>query len=151
MNTIECKQVEKGAISALPQSKPGRESGEAPESLYDVPSAYITGTETRPYNLDAYYLSRFDMRCIFDELRAMIDDDSRGDIDGERYTAEHKVFSIEAVHRYRTHGERGGDSCCGIRESYAEVDEDRIEVVRVYDEDGREYPGYVSKLNACKL
>lgn len=110
-------------------------------------SIHISMPTVDPVTAFAYSLSERDMRCIFEELRAMIDDDSRGDIDGERYTVEHKVFSIEAVHRYRTHGERGGDSYCGMWECYTEVDEDRIEVVRVYDEDGREYPEQVARLN----
>ena len=114
------------------------------ELLDDYPSEYITGHEAPAF---AYELTDRDLRCIFEELRAAIDADSRGDRDGEHYNLDYKVFRIEARHHYRTHFEQGGDSYCGVWEMVPVVDEDRIEVRRVFDEDGKDYPGYVAKLN----
>ncbi len=117
------------------------------ETLVDYPSEYITGLEERPFSLDVYTLTKYDMKCIFEELRSMIDSDSRGDVDGEQYDLDFKAYRIEAVHHYRCREESGGDSYCGTCESYGVIDEDRIEVVRVFDEDGREYPQVLAGLN----
>ena len=112
----------------------------------------ITTAPTAMQNIEpaaafAYSLSELDMRNIFAELRDQLDADSRGDIDGERCELDYKVFRIEAVHRYKCHEERGGDSYCGMCESYGVVDEDYFEVRRIFDEDGKDYPGYVAKVN----
>ncbi len=112
----------------------------------------ITTTHTSmqamaPVSAFAYTLSERDMRCIFEELRDMVDADSRGDIDGEQYEVDYKVFRIEAVHRYRVHVECGGDSCCGEWEMMPVVDTDSFEVKRVCDEEGTEYPELVARLN----
>lgn len=117
------------------------------EMLVDYPSEYITGLEERPVSLDVYTLTKYDMKCIFEELRDMVEHDSRGDIDGEQYDLDFKAYRIEAVHHYQCHEERGGDSYCGTCESYGIIDEDRIEVVRVFDEDGKEYPELLAGLN----
>lgn len=117
------------------------------ETLVDYPSEYITGLEERPFSLDAYTLTKYDMKCIFEELHSMIDSDSRGDVDGEQYNLDYKMFRIEAVHHYQCHEECGGNSYCGTCESYGVIDEDRIEVVRVFDEDGKEYPELLERLN----
>lgn len=117
----------------------------ADEVLVDIPSEHITGHEK--YSFDVYTLTKYDMKCIFEELRSMIDSDSRGDVDGEQYDIDYKMFRIEAVHHYQCREERGGDSYCGICESYGVIDEDLIEVVRVFDEDGKEYLGWVNQLN----
>lgn len=114
------------------------------EMYDDYPSEYITGEQND--SLDAYTLTPRDIRLIFEALRDMVDHDSRGDVDGQQYDLDYKAFRIEAVHRYQCHEERGGDSYCGVCESYGEVDVDRIEVLRVFDEDGREYPALVKKL-----
>lgn len=117
-----------------------------PSPIYDdYPSQYITGSSAAA--AFAYDLNELDMRCIFAELRDQTDCGSRGDIDGEAYEVDYKVYRIEAVHHYRTHLEQGGDSYCGMCESYGVVDEDYFEVRRIFDEDGRDYPGYVAKLN----
>lgn len=115
------------------------------EVLVDIPSEYITGHEK--YSFDAYTLTQRDMGIIFEELRDMVEHDSRGDIDGEQYDLDFKAYRIEAVHHYQCHEERGGDSYCGVCESYGMVDVDSLEVVRVFDEDGKDYPGWVNQLN----
>lgn len=117
------------------------------ETLVDYPSEYITGLEERPVSLDAYTLTKYDMKCIFEELHSMIDRDSRGDVDGEQYDLDYKMFRVEAVHHYRCREESDGDSYCGTCESYGVIDEDRIEVVRVFDEEGKEYPQLLAGLN----
>ena len=112
----------------------------------------ITTAPTAMQNIEpaaafAYSLSELDMRNIFAELRDQLDADSRGDIDGERCELDYKVFRIEAVHHYRYHLEQGGDSYCGVWEMIPVIDEDCFDVRRVYDEQGRDYPELVGRLN----
>lgn len=109
-----------------------------------IPTVHTSKPAIDPVTAFAYSLSERDMRCIFEELRDMGD---CSDKDGERFEVDYKVYRIEAVHRFRIHEERGGDSYCGIWQMVTVVDEDRIEVVRVYDEDGRDYPELVERLN----
>lgn len=104
-------------------------------------------TEESDYSMDPYTLTQHDIANIIDELREMIDDDTHGDVDGYRYEVDYKMFRIEAVHHYRGHEECGGDSYCGIWETVGVTDEDRIEVVKVFDEDGIEYPDIMRKFN----
>lgn len=130
------------SVAVIPTSAPVVPTDEV---LTDYPSEYITGQPE--HSLAPYTLTRFDMKCIFEELRDMVEHDSRGDIDGEQYALDYKAFRIESVHHYQCHEERGGDSYCGVCESYGVVDVDRIEVVRVFDEEGRQYPELVAKLN----
>lgn len=117
----------------------------AAEEYDDYPSQYITGSSAAA--AFAYELNELDMRCIFAELRDQTDCGSRGDIDGEAYEVDYKVYRIEAVHHYRTHLEQGGDSYCGVWEMVPVVDEDCFDVRRVYDEQGRDYPELVGRLN----
>lgn len=130
------------SVPGVPATAPATSAFEV---LVDYPSQYITGHEKSSY--DAYTLTQRDMGIIFEELHNMVERDSRGDIDGEQYDLDFKVYRIEAVHHYQCHEEWGGDSYCGVCESYEMVDVDRIEVVRVFDEDGKDYPGWVSQLN----
>ena len=95
----------------------------------------------------AYELTERDFRFIFDDICEQVDADPHGDRDGEIYATDYKAFRIEVVHHYRTHMERGGDSYCGQWEMIPVIDEDYFEVRRVFDEDGKDYPGYVAKLN----
>lgn len=99
------------------------------------------------YSMDPYTLTSLDIRNIIEELREVIDNDIYSDVDGHRYETDYKMFRIEAIHRYRGHAEHGGDSYGGIWEMIGVVDEDRIEVVKVFDEDGIEYPDMMRKLN----
>lgn len=131
-------------VAGIPATVPAAPAG---ETLVDIPSLYITGAEDRKFEAFAHTLTPLDMRCIFEELRDMVENDSRGDIDGEHYELDYKVYRIETVHHYECHQERGGDSYCGIWEMVPVVDEDRIEVVRIYDEDGIDYPQLVEQLN----
>lgn len=112
----------------------------------------ITTAPTAMQNIEpaaafAYSLSELDMRNIFGELRELLDTEGRGDIDGERCEVDYKVFRIEALHHFKTRAVPGGDSYCGICEPYVEIDDDRIEVCRVYDDDGIQFPGLVDALN----
>ena len=116
------------------------------ELLDDYPSEYITGTDNEAPAF-AYELTDRDFGFIFDDLCEQADADPRGDRDGEHYEVDYKVFRIEAEHHYRTHLEQGGDSYCGVWEMVPVIDEDYFEVRRVFDEEGRDYPGYVAKLN----
>lgn len=139
MNThVDCQSP----VPGIPATAP---AVPADEVLVDIPSEHITGHEK--YSFDAYTLTQRDMKIIFEELRDMVEHDSRGDIDGEQYDLDFKAYRIEAVHHYQCHEERGGDSYCGVCESYGVVDVDRIEVVRVFDEDGKDYLGWVNQLN----
>lgn len=104
-------------------------------------------TEEPKYSMDPYTITLHDISIIFSELRDMIDKDMYGDIDGQQYDIDYKMFCIESIHHYRGHEERGGDSYGGIWETVGVTDEDRIEVVRVFDEDGIEYPDMMRKLN----
>lgn len=141
MNTQVYPQSPTPGIPAAAPSVP------ADEVLTDYPSEYITGLEERPFSLEAYTLTPHDIKYLFEELLDMVKNDSRGDVDGERYELDYKAFRIEAVHHYQCHEERGGDSYCGVCESYGIIDVDSIEVVRVFDEDGQQYPELVKKLN----
>lgn len=132
----------RSSLAGIPAAAP---AVSADEVLVDIPSKHITGHVKRVF--DAYTLTQRDMGFIFEELRKMIDHDSCGDVDGVQYDLDYKAFRIEAVHHYQCHEERGGDSYCGGCESYGVTDVDRIEVVRVFDEDGKEYLGWVNKLN----
>ncbi len=139
MNThVDCQS----SVPGIPATAP---AVPADEVLVDIPSEHITGHAKRGF--DAYSLTLRDMGFIFDELRKMIDHDSRGDVDGAQYELDYKVYRIEAVHHYQCHDERGGDSYCGVCESYGVIDVDRIQVVRVFDEDGKEYPELLAGLN----
>lgn len=129
-------------VAGIPTTVPTAPAG---ETYADYPSQYITGHEE--YSLDAYTLTQRDIHIIFEELRKTIDHDSRGDVDGELYELDYKAYRIEAVHHYEAHLEQGGDSYCGVWEMVPVVDLDRIEVVRVYDEDGVEYPQLMVQLN----
>ncbi len=130
----------------------GVEYGDYPSDRWDktaIEDAEVveeTPEESR-YSMDAYILTPLDMKNIIEEFRDMIDNDSRGDIDGVHYTVPYKAYDIEAIHHYRGHTERGGDSYCGMWETVGVIDEDSIEVVRVFDEDGIEYPNVMRKLN----
>lgn len=134
MATTQCRPT--GA--ALPVTLPA-------EDIVDIPSEYITGTDAR-WAAFAYELTEADMKNIFNELRDRAGRTSRGDYDGERLAAECKVYHIEAVRHYSAVEKRGGDRCMGIWETCTDVSE-RFEVVRVTDEEGREYPGQVARLN----
>lgn len=104
-------------------------------------------TDESDYSMDPYTITRKDMKNIFDDLREKIDNDTHGDVDGYRYEVDYKMFRIEAIHHYQGHEEHGGDSYCGVWEMVGVVDEDRIEVVKVFDEDGIKYPDVMQKLN----
>lgn len=114
------------------------------EILDDYPSKYIPGTSAAAF---AYELTDRDFGFIFDDLCEQADADVHGDRDGEAYEVDYKVYRIEAVHHYRYHLEQGGDSYCGVWEMIPVIDEDYFDVRRVYDEQGKDYPGYVAKLN----
>lgn len=132
-------------VAGIPATVPTAPAG---ETYADYPSQHITGMPDRnAHSLDPYTVTPLDMRCIFEELRDMVANDSRGDIDGEQYELDYKAYRIEAVHHYQWHYERGGDSYCGIWEMVPQKDIDRIEVRRVYDEDGVDYPQLVEQLN----
>ena len=130
------------SVAVIPTSAPVVPTDEV---LTDYPSEYITGQPE--HSLAPYTLTAFDMKCIFEELHDMVEHDSRGDIDGEQYDLDFKAYRIEAVHHYQCHEERGGYSYCGVCESYGVVDVDRIEVVRVFDEDGNEHSHLLEGLN----
>ena len=139
MNTqAECQS----SVPGIPASAP---AATVDEVLVDIPSEYITGHEK--YSFDAYTLTQCDMGIIFDELHADLERNFKADIDGATSEADFKAFRIEAVHHYQCHEELGGDSYCGVCESYGMVDVDSLEVVRVFDEDGKDYPGWVNQLN----
>lgn len=146
MNTqIESTSPVAGISTTVPTAPAG-------ETYADYPSQHITGMpDSNAHSLDPYTVTDLDMRCIFEELRDMVEHDSRGDIDGEQYDLDFKAYRIEAVHHYQCHEERGGDSYCGVCESYGVIDVDRIQVVRVFDEDGKEYPALVARLNEYAL
>lgn len=133
-------------VPGIPGTVPTAPAG---ETYADYPSQYITGMpDNNTHSLDAYTLTQHDMRCIFEELRKTIDHDSRGDVDGERYDINYKsAYTIEAIHHYKAHLERGGDSYCGVWEMVPKIDVDRIKVRRVYDDDGVDYPQLVGHLN----
>lgn len=119
------------------------------EELVNVPSKHITGETDlhSKYTLAAWYLSQFDMQSILGELRDEIKSSSRGDIDGEIYTTDYKVYHIEAIHHFRTECEQRYDVHFG---EYEPVDTKRIEsleVIRVTDENGKEYLGQRFRLN----
>lgn len=119
------------------------------EELVDIPSEHITGENDlhSKYSLDAWYLSQFDMHSILEELRDKIRCSSRGDIDGEIYTSDYKVYRIEAIHHFRVECEQRYDVNFG---EYEPVETDRVdslEVIRVTDENGKEYHGQRYRLN----
>lgn len=103
--------------------------------------------EESSYSMNPYILTQQDVKNIIEELRNTIDKDSHGDVDGYRYELDYKMYGIDAIHHYRGHAECGGDSYCGIWEMVGVVDEDQIEIVAVFDEDGIEYPDVMRKLN----
>lgn len=100
--------------------------------LIDVPSHFITGTQKKKARVEMP-MSKHAKRFIYDSFRELVDKDSRGDVDGEIYEIDWCTYHITAIHRYQTHEERGGDSYCGICESYTEIDCDSIEVIEVWD------------------
>ena len=136
----------------------GVEYGDYPSAVWDnannkdvdsVEDAEIIEeiSEERECSLGPYLLTQYDIKNIFEELRELIDMDVYGDVDGQQYDLDYKMYRIEAIHHYRGHAERGGDSYCGMWETVGVIDEDSIEVVRVFDEDGIEYPNVMRKLN----
>lgn len=130
----------------------GVEYGDYPSDRWDktaIEDAEVVEdtTEESDYSMNPYTLTRYDLEIIHDEFRQMIDKDFRGDIDGVHFTVPYKAYDIEAIHHYKTHEERGGDSYCGVWERVGVVDEDRIEVVKVIDENGNDYPEIVNLLN----
>lgn len=116
------------------------------DSIEDAEVVEETPDES-DYSMDPYTITRQDMKNIFDDLREKVDNDTHGDVDGYLYEVDYKMFRIEAVHHYRGHEEHGGDSYCGVWEMVGVTDEDRIEVVKVFDEDGIKYPDVMRKLN----
>ena len=131
--------------SSVPGIPASASAATVDEVLVDIPSEYITGHEK--YSFDAYTLTQRDMGIIFDELHADLERNFNSDVDGASCEADFKAFRIEAKHHYQCHKERGGDSYYGVCESYGMVDVDSLEVVRVFDEDGKDYPGWVNQLN----
>lgn len=105
--------------------------------------------EESDYSMDPYTLTQHDIANIIDELREMIDNDSHSDVDGYGYDIDYKMYCIEAVHHYRGHAEHGGDSYDGIWETVGVTDEDRIEIVKVFDKDGIEHLDIIQELNEC--
>lgn len=143
MNTqIESTSPVAGISTTVPTAPAG-------ETYADYPSQHITGMpdSNAHIKVDPYTVTDLDMRCIFEALRDMVEADSHGDIDGEQYELDYKAYRIEAIHHYECHQERGGDSYCGFWEMVGVTDIDRIEVVRVYDEDGVDYPQLVEQFN----
>lgn len=117
------------------------------EIMTDYPSQYITRQPERTHSLDPYTLTELDMKNIFEELQAYLEGNFQETEDGARCECECKMFHIEAVHHYEAHAERGGDNYCGIWEMVGITDVDRFKVDIVIDEDGRQYPELVEKLN----
>lgn len=119
------------------------------KDIDDIEDSEMTEGTTNEdkYSMDPYTLTSLDIKNIIDEFRETIEYDSHGDIDGYPYEIDYKMYSIDAIHHYRCHEDRGGDSYCGVWEMVGVVDEDRIEVVKVFDEDGIEYPDMMRKLN----
>lgn len=107
-------------------------------------------TEEPDYSMDQYTLTSLDIQNIIDELREVVVNDIYCDVNGRKYEVDYKMFRIEAIHHYREHTERGGDSYGGIWEMIGVTDEDRIEIIKVFDEDGIEYPDMMRKLNEYK-
>ncbi len=119
------------------------------EELVDIPSEHITGESDlhRKYTLDAWYLSQFDMQSILEDIRDQIKSSSYGDIDGEIFIADYKVYRIEAVHHFHIECEQRYDVNFGECETVETGRVDFLEVVRVTDENGKEYHGQRYRLN----
>ncbi|MCM1301963.1 MAG: hypothetical protein NC226_09615 [Bacteroides cellulosilyticus] len=132
-------------VAEMPATVPTAPAG---ETYADYPSQHITDMpDGNAHSLDPYTLTDLDMRCIFEKFQHIIEMSCRDDEDGEQFEIDYKVYRIEAVHHYKTHAEEGGDSYCGIWEMVGILDEDRIEIVRIFDEDGIDYRQLVEQLN----